>query len=224
MTVTLTVFVVVGVPDSLPAEDSDRPAGNVPLLNVYGVAGLPLAVKRLLVALYVWFETPKGRAEPFTEIRDTVIAGQVMVRLYVWVAVHAVAVSVAWTVKLNVPPAAGVPESTPADDSVSPVGKVPLDLINVYEPLPPLAVNVWLYTVPAVPPVNTVGFAPFGDTVIVWQLIVIEYACVAGQPLASFARIVKFAVPMPVGVPEIRPLDELSDRPPGKLPLLTLYV
>ena len=52
--------------------------------------------------------------------------------------------SLAWTVKVKVPVALGVPERTPAVESVSPVGRVPLDFVKVYGLVPPLAVNVAL--------------------------------------------------------------------------------
>jgi hypothetical protein len=51
VTEKLTVLVVVGVPDSLPEVESVKPVGNVPLVNVYGVAALPLAMMMLLVTL-----------------------------------------------------------------------------------------------------------------------------------------------------------------------------
>ena len=50
----------------------------------------------------------------------------------------------AWTVKVKLPAAVGVPERTPAVERVSPVGRVPLVFVKVYGLLPPLAVKVWL--------------------------------------------------------------------------------
>ena len=55
-----------------------------------------------------------------------------------------VAVSVAVTVKLKVPLELVVPDNTPVVDKVIPVGNVPVVTANVYEPVPPLAVIVWL--------------------------------------------------------------------------------
>ena len=52
--------------------------------------------------------------------------------------------SFAWTMKVKLPAAVGVPDRTPAVDRLSPVGSVPLDFVKVYGLLPPLAVNVWL--------------------------------------------------------------------------------
>jgi len=40
-------------------------------------------------------------------------------------------VSVALIVKLNVPPAVGVPESVPDEDSVNPAGSAPALMVNV---------------------------------------------------------------------------------------------
>ena len=59
--------------------------------------------------------------------------------------------SVAFTVKLEVAAAVGVPDSIPAELSVRPAGKLPVVIVNEYEPLPPVAVIVWLYEMPTVP-------------------------------------------------------------------------
>ena len=53
-----------------------------------------------------------------------------------------VELSVAVTVKLNVPAAVGVPDRTPAEVSVSPVGMAPTVTANVYGDVPPDAVIV----------------------------------------------------------------------------------
>ena len=74
--------------------------------------------------------------------------------------------SVALTVIGNVPVCVGVPLSTPALESVIPVGSV-LTVPNVVAPMPPDCVKVWLNELPAVPVV-----VPGAVTVIVWQLIV----------------------------------------------------
>src|SRR3954468_23502549 len=52
----------------------------------------------------------------------------------------------------------------------------------------------------------------------------IDNARLALCPFPSVAVTVKLAVPAPVGVPEIAPLDELSDKPPGNEPTLTDHV
>ncbi len=50
--------------------------------------------------------------------------------------------SVAVALKVNVPPAVGVPESTPNELRESPVGREPLVTVNVYGLVPPDAVRV----------------------------------------------------------------------------------
>src|SRR4029077_3791396 len=60
--------------------------------------------------------------------------------------------SVAGVVKLKVPNVVGVPVMAPvAGLSDSPAGSTPLDTANVYGPVPPEAVIVWLYAVPTTP-------------------------------------------------------------------------
>jgi hypothetical protein len=50
--------------------------------------------------------------------------------------------SVTWILGENVPTAVGVPETTPALDKVTPVGKVPLARDQVWpDPVPPVAVR-----------------------------------------------------------------------------------
>ncbi len=49
------------------------------------------------------------------------------------------------TVKLKVPPAVGVPLSTPAGDRVRPAGSAPAVTAKPYGATPPAAVIVWLY-------------------------------------------------------------------------------
>jgi hypothetical protein len=55
-------------------------------------------------------------------------------------------------VKLEVAAVVGVPVMVPvAAFSDSPAGKLPADTLNVYEPLPPVALTVCEYVVPTVP-------------------------------------------------------------------------
>ena len=49
--------------------------------------------------------------------------------------------SVAVMLKLNIPPAAGVPEIVPDEPRLIPTGKAPLVRENVYGPVPPDAVR-----------------------------------------------------------------------------------
>ena len=60
------------------------------------------------------------------------------------------ALLVAFTVKLEVPAAVGVPEINPADESVKPVGRLPLCNVHVMG-VSPVAVSCALYAVPVVP-------------------------------------------------------------------------
>lgn len=69
--------------------------------------------------------------------------GAVTVIETVWVAVSAFA-SVTTTLNENVPPAVGVPESTPFDARLKPPGSVPVD-DHVYGVVPPLAAKVKEY-------------------------------------------------------------------------------
>ena len=62
----------------------------------------------------------------------------------------------ALTVKLNVPAALGVPLITPvAELSTNPPGKTPLSILHVIGCVP-VALRVWLYAVPTVPPAKVV--------------------------------------------------------------------
>ena len=65
------------------------------------------------------------------------------------------------------PVCVGVPERTPAADSVRPVGSVPLLSVNVAAPMALPAVKVWLKATLTVP-VFVAGLV----TVMVWQLMV----------------------------------------------------
>ena len=57
-------------------------------------------------------------------------------------------------------------------------------------------------------------------------LTVMLSACVwvSGVELESVTMTVKFAVPVDAGVPEIAPVDELSDTPAGSAPAAMLQV
>jgi hypothetical protein len=59
--------------------------------------------------------------------------------------------SVTFTVKLDVPVLVGVPEITPAPDSVSPAGRAPELTDQLYAGVPPVALNAALYPVPSCP-------------------------------------------------------------------------
>ena len=94
------------------------------------------------------------------------IDGQVMFRGYVALTPVQPFASVTSTVIGNDPPCVGVPERTPAVESVRPVGSVPLLIVNVTGRIPPVCVNVSLNGEPAAP-VALDGLV----TVMVWQLM-----------------------------------------------------
>lgn len=50
--------------------------------------------------------------------------------------------SLTFTVKLDVPAFVGLPEMTPALESTSPAGRLPLEIDHLYGDFPPLAVRV----------------------------------------------------------------------------------
>jgi hypothetical protein len=130
-------------------------------------------------------------------------------------------------VKLKVPSVVGVPDmsavASPLALSVRPGGKAPLDTVNVYGGLPPVARTVWLYGIPA-----NAGGSVAGLTVIKGQRettgITMEYGLLPGQPLASVAVIVKLNTPAVVGVPEMMPVVAPSIRPFGNAPAETTKV
>jgi hypothetical protein len=72
--------------------------------------------------------------------------------------------SVTLTVIGNEPVCVGVPERTPAAESVRPAGSEPLLSEKVAPPMALVCVKVWLNGVPAMP-VVVAGFV----TVMVWQ-------------------------------------------------------
>lgn len=111
----------------------------------------------------------------------------------------------------NVPSCVGVPESTPLEASINPVGNV-LDVLKVTVPTPPLCVNVRLNATPAVP-LALPGFV----TVMVGQPITSVYVNpVPIQPALSVAFTIMGKVPVCVGVPESVPF-EASIKPVGKV-------
>ena len=73
--------------------------------------------------------------------------------------------SVTWTVKLFVPNAVGVPEICPSFVNVWPAGRVPEISDQLYGPLPPVAVSVWLYATDCVPPGSELVLTDSGEVV-----------------------------------------------------------
>ena len=124
---------------------------------------------------------------------------------------------VAVIVKTNVPVAFGVPESTPVEElSVNPPGNVPAVLDHEIVPVPPVAVNVWLYVAPCTE-LGRLG----GSIVIVGQTTLVVYAWLVAQPLSSDIVMVKLYWPKAVGVPDKTPAND-SDNPVGNAPEVRL--
>src|SRR5206468_550141 len=111
-----------------------------------------------------------------------------------------------------------VPLNTPAVESVSPAGTLPEKTVKVYGPRPPLAVSVWLYAAPSVPPGSVAGL-----TVTVAAPTTTEYARVPVEPPDEVAFTVKLNVPTVLAVPLNTPAVE-SVSPAGTLPEKTAKV
>src|SRR3954471_9232100 len=80
-----------------------------------------------------------------------------MMRLYVGPTPVQPPTSVTFTVTGNVPLPVGVPDRTPATESVSPGGSVPVLSAKLTGVVPPVCAKDWLNAVPAWP-VVTAGF------------------------------------------------------------------
>ncbi len=125
--------------------------------------------------------------------------------------------------KLYVSTVVGVPLITPVElPSESPLGKVPAATDHAYVGTPPVAVSAWLYAVPVI---------ALGTLVVVMTrsatVTIIESAWSSVSAVGVWESVtltVKFDVPPAVGVPLSVPLDELSDRPAGRLPERTDHV
>ena len=84
---------------------------------------------------------------PASVVAGRLIVGGAMATVYAWLPLNGPGnglESVAVTVKLKVPPAVGVPASTPPGLSVTPAGRLPAVTAKVYGATPPLAVTDWL--------------------------------------------------------------------------------
>ena len=120
------------------------------------------------------------------------------------------------TVTVELPATVGVPETTQAE-RVSPAGRVPPEIEQLYGVVPPAAVIVELYATPTV---------PLGRMLVIesGELIVMEAGAVAVAPRLSLTWIVKFEVPFVVGTPEITPVLAEMLRPAGSDPAEMLHV
>jgi len=122
--------------------------------------------------------------------------------------------SVACTVKLYVPAAAGVPLSSPFGASVNPEGSVePPATDHVYGDAPPVAASVCEYATPTSP----VGS---GEAVVMRKTMVSVKVCLLVAPALSVTVAVKLPVPVVVGTPVIAPvaLSDSAANAPGSGP------
>src|SRR5438270_5385966 len=148
----------------------------------------------------------------------TVMVWQPMVSAYVAPLPEQPLASTAWTTIGNAPICVGVPDRTPAADSVRPVGSV-LAVVNVTAPMLFVVVKLWLKTT-LTGPLLVAGLL----TVMTWQPMVSVYAGpLAEQPLASTTCTVIGKLPVCVGVPERTPAAD-SVMPAGSVPLLMVNV
>jgi len=117
--------------------------------------------------------------------------------------------SVAPTVNVDVPAAAGSPVIAPVLDSVSPAGSVPETRDQTYGAVPPAAARETEWNTPTVPGGN-------GDGVARFKAVVKRNVIVAETDALSVASIVKVTVPAALGVPESEPVRDSSS--PGSVP------
>jgi hypothetical protein len=133
-TVKFAVPAAVGVPAIAPAALSVSPAGRFPDVtdHVYGLLP-PDAAK-------FWeYADPTVAFGSVLVVTDKGAAAMVRLKLFV---VFAFAASLTCTVKFAFAAAVGVPPIAPAELSVRPAGRLPLNTVHVYEPVPPLAASV----------------------------------------------------------------------------------
>jgi hypothetical protein len=119
--------------------------------------------------------------------------------------------SVAWTVKVKVPPVVGMPSRMPAGLSETPAGRLPVvTIVTTGWPSGSVAPSVWERAWPAMAGGRSAGVAKTGAALRrTWA--------VAARPSGSWARTMKVA-PAPVGVPARVP-SEASVTPSGSAPL-----
>jgi hypothetical protein len=211
--VKLKLPAVVGVPLICPvAEFRATPAGRVPAVTLKVKGNVPPVITR--VCEYLAPTVPCGNGEA------VVIAGGGFIVTTNALAAVTWLVSVTWMVKLGVPAAVGVPTICPvAEFNERPAGRVPPLTVQVYCPLPPLALNGCEYLAPTVP-------VDSGELVRITRggLTVKVSGLLAVAPLKSVTWMVKLKMPAVVGVPLICPVAEFSARPPGKAPTVTAQI
>src|SRR5262245_28286575 len=156
----------VGVPDNNPAADSVRPGGSVPAVTLTVGAGKPVIV--------TWNVVP-GVFSLKVAVFALVIAGGALTRTVKFCVASGVVPLDAFSVTGKDPLWVGVPDNNPADDSVRPVGSVPL--VTVIVGAGKMFVVTW--NVPGTPSVNV---AVFGLVKPPPSFTVSVKLCVPGAP------------------------------------------
>jgi hypothetical protein len=137
------------------------PAGRAPLSTDHVIGAVPMASRAWLYAVPT---VPPGRAAVL--ITGAAGAG-LMAMLRAFVA--SPAAFSAFTVKLAVPSAAGVPDISPVDlFRLNPAGRLPPAIDHVIGAVP-LALRASLYTAPTVPPAR--------DCVLIAGATVVGFPC-----------------------------------------------
>jgi hypothetical protein len=123
--VSVSVAVVVGVPEITPVAAMFKPAGKVPLSRLHVMGVVPVAVS---VWLYPFPTAPSGNV-------SVVIVGATLIVIdNCFVALPATLV--AFTVKEDVPSVVGVPEIVPFGAMSKPAGNAPLAMLHVMGVIP----------------------------------------------------------------------------------------
>jgi hypothetical protein len=124
--------------------------------------------------------------------------------------------SVTVAVKLDVPLVVGVPEITPVlGVKLSPAGRLPEVIDQVYGAVPPLALRAVEKGVPEIPEGSV------EDAIASWIAATttdVAADVVWAGLLLSLTFAVKLNVPLAVGVPEITPVPLARLNPAGRLP------
>ena len=103
---------------------------------------------------------------PFDSVAGFTVIAAFTVTLYAWEPV-APRPSVAVTVKFDVAAVVGVPVIAPvAAANDNPAGKLPAVMLNVYDPLPPVALIVCEYATPTVPFGNVAGLTATPEFIV----------------------------------------------------------
>src|SRR5215831_20128746 len=198
----------VAVPDSSPAGDSVRPLGSTPAVTLTVGGGKPVIV--------TWNVVP-GVFSVNVAVFALVIAGGVVTRTVKLCVAFGSTPLVAVSVTGKEPNCVGVPDNSPADDSVSPGGSVPAVTLTVG------AGNPVIVTWNVVPGVFSLKVAVFALVIAGGALTRTVRFCVASgvTPLVAFS--VTGKDPLWVGVPDNNPVDD-SVRPVGSAPAVTVTV